>query len=123
MSDVTKAYEITTKWQKNVFKLPSGSSGKHFTQALTKLYEAYSTRSPLKGVAFKAAALLAPLLLQQPAGKPAYRLNVDNLNRRLKLWDDGSIDALLREGQTIQDQMLKANKIATDTTLASVNGT
>ena len=118
VSDVNKAYEITTKWRKNVFKLPSGSSGKHFTQALTKLYEAYSTRSPLEGVAFKAAAILAPLLLQQPAGKPAYRLNVDNLNRRLKLWDDGSIDALLREGQTIQDQMLKANKIATDTTLA-----
>ena len=37
MADVNWAYETTTKWRKNVFKLPSGQSGKHFTSALTRL--------------------------------------------------------------------------------------
>ena len=93
----------STKWRKNVFKLPSGQSGKHFTQSLSRLYAAYGERSPIESVALKAAAIITPLLLQQPSGKPTYRDNVNHLSRRLLLWDDGNIKELL-EGQTIQAQ-------------------
>jgi len=79
INDVNVAYEITTKWRKNVFKLPSGQSGKSFTLALSRLYDAYASRSPLECIALKAAAILVPLLLQQPAGKPQYRDNVVTL--------------------------------------------
>jgi hypothetical protein len=41
---------------------------------------------------------MAPLLLQQPAGKPAYRENVKHLTRRLQLWEAGSIRELIKEG-------------------------
>src|SRR6185312_13061647 len=48
MADVNWAYETTTKWRKNVFKLASGQSGKHFTSALTRLYDAYGSRSAIE---------------------------------------------------------------------------
>ena len=62
---------------------------KLFTNALTRLYAAYGSRSPMEIIALKAAAVVTPLLLQQPAGKPTYRDNVAHLLRRLKLWDEG----------------------------------
>ena len=73
IASIDNAYEIVTKWRKNVFKLPSGHSGKSFTKALTRLYEGYALRSPLECIDFKAAAVIALLLLQQPSGKPIYR--------------------------------------------------
>ena len=118
INDVDRAFELTTKWRKNVFKLPSGHSGKDFTKAITRLYEGYGSRSPLECVAFKAAAIMSPLLLQQPAGKPTYRDNVNHLTRRLKLWDEGNIDDLIAEGETIQAQLLKSRKVIDDSTLA-----
>ena len=116
--DVNRAYEITTQWRKNVFKLPSGQSGKLFTKALTHLYDAYASRSPLESISFKAAAIITPLLLQQPVGKPTYRDNVAHLSRRLKLWDEGNIDELIKEGETIQKQLTKSLKCIDDSTLA-----
>ena len=118
IKDVNCAYEITTKWRKNVFKLPSGNTGKLFTKALSRLYEAYDARSPLECIALKAAAIITPLLLQQPAGRPTYRDNVQHLTRRLKLWEEGMIDDLLNEGATIQAQLVKSKKAVDDTTLA-----
>src|SRR5262249_13358204 len=108
----------TTKWRKNVFKLPSGQSGKHFTRALTFLYSSYADRSPLEGVALKAASIMAPLLLQQPPGKSSYRENSDHLSRRMQLWDQGKIRELVHEGKTIQDRLEKSQKTVSDATLA-----
>ena len=84
IKDVEQAYRTVTKWRKNVFKLPSGSSGKHFVQALAHLIASYGERSPLECIALKGAAILAPLLLQQPMGKSTYRENIEHLTRRLK---------------------------------------
>ena len=81
IDDVQRAYEQTVKWRKNVFKLPSGSSGKKFTQALSKLYLAWGEKTPLECIALKAAAIMAPLLLQQPASKTSYRENTEHLER------------------------------------------
>ena len=81
-----------------MFKLPSGQSGKHFTQALSRLFVAYGERSPMQCIALKAAAILTPLLLQKPMGKPTYRDNLEHLTRRLQLWEDGNIEELLEEG-------------------------
>ena len=66
----------------------------------------------------KAAAIITPLLLQQPSGKPTYRDNVNHLSRRLQLWDEGNINELLNEGATIQAQLTASKKAIDDTTLA-----
>ena len=68
--EVEQAYEVIIKWRKNVFKLPSGQCGKQFTQTLGLLLAAYGEKGPLECIALKAAAILTPLLLQKPAGKP-----------------------------------------------------
>ena len=65
--DVNQAFDVIAKWRKNVFRLPSGSAGKHFTQAKAEMYAAYGEKSPMECIALKAAAIMAPLLLQQPA--------------------------------------------------------
>ena len=93
--DIDNAYETTTKWRKNVFKLPSGQTGKHFTQEIARLYTCYSDKSPQECIALKAAAIMVPLLLQQPAGKPSYNKNKGHLDRRLGLWKDGKFEDLL----------------------------
>src|SRR3954469_12221928 len=118
IKDVEHAYEAITKWRKNIFKLPSGHSGKHFTQALSRLFVAYGERSPLESISLKAAAIITPLLLQQPTGKPTYRDNVGHLTRRLQLWEEGNIKDLLVGGATIQAQLAASKKAIDDSTLA-----
>ena len=73
---------------------------------------------PLQCIALKAAAIMAPLLLQQPAGVPKYRANAAHLQRRLDLWDKGSFGDLLKEGETIQGQLARSHKTLDDTALA-----
>ena len=113
INDIQQTYEVTTKWRKNSFNLPSGQSGKQFTQALVRLFAAYGERSPIECIALK-----TPLLLQQPAGKPTYRDNVTHLLRRLVLWEEGKIIELLKEGATIQAQLTASAKMMDDSTLA-----
>ena len=110
IKDVERAYETTIGWRKNVFKLPSGQSGKHFTQALSRLFSAYGERTPMECIALKAASIITPLLLQQPSGKPTYRDNDNHLTRRLQLWEEGKIIDLLDEGFTIQAQLVASRK-------------
>ena len=117
IKDVDFAYEITSKWRKNVFKLPSGQAGKSFTRALSHLYENFANRGPLEGISFKAAAIMAPLLLQQPANKSSYRENSAHLSRRMSLWDEGKISDLIHEAQTIQDRLEDRGKVS-DATIA-----
>ena len=97
---------------------PAARAANSLQMQLSRLYAAYGSRSPTEGISLKAAAIIAPLLLQQPAGKPTYRDNVNHLSRRLKLWDEGSIDELIEEGETIQAQLVKSNKCVDDSTLA-----
>ena len=66
----------------------------------------------------KAAAVITPLLLQQPSGKPTYRESAVHLLRRLKLWDEEKIGELISECKTIQAQLAKSSKVMNDTTLA-----
>ena len=66
----------------------------------------------------KAAAILTPLLLQQPCGKPTYRDNVNHLTRRLLLWQEDHIKELLKEGSSIQAQLANSKKVIDDSTLA-----
>ena len=44
IKEVDQAYRAVKKWRKNVFKVPSGSSGKHFVQTLTNLNASYGEK-------------------------------------------------------------------------------
>ena len=56
ITEIDEAFEKIVVWRKNVFKLPSNHSGKHFTQELSRLFLAFAEKSPLECIALKAAA-------------------------------------------------------------------
>lgn len=50
-------------------------------------------------------------------GKPTYHVNIQHLTRRLQLWDEGNIQELLKEGNTMQGKLKANNKDPDDATL------
>ena len=104
-SVIDDAYTQTAHWKSNLFKVPSGSTGKQFVAEITCLFESFATESALEAVALKAAMTLPALLLQKPHAKSKVQEHTACLRRRLSLWDKGDIVELLKEGRAIQRSM------------------
>ena len=83
--------------------VPSGKAGKRFVQELTRLFSAYADASAMEGIAIKAAMTACSLLLQKPHSGSKSHDHATALERRLKSWEEGDIDSLMREGRTIQN--------------------
>ncbi|MCY4641269.1 MAG: reverse transcriptase domain-containing protein, partial [Gammaproteobacteria bacterium] len=98
-------YEEIVHWRRNLFKVPSGKAGKSFVQELTRLFRAYANGSALECIALKAAMVLPALTLQKPHPNSKAKDHTLHLDRRLKAWAKGDINALLLEGRTIQRQL------------------
>lgn len=98
-------YEETVHWRRNLFKIPSGKAGKSFVHELTKLFRAYADGSALESIALKAAMVLPALMLQKPHQKSKAKDHSSHLDRRLRMWARGDINALMLECRTIQNQL------------------
>ena len=103
--DIDAAYDIVVRWKRNLFKVPYGNIGKKFVSELARLFREYANSSALEAVALKAAMTMPSLLLQKPHNKSKEKENSACLERRLSLWLEGDISALLKEGQSIQDRL------------------
>ena len=90
--------------------MPSGKVGKAFVQELARLFSAYSDRSAMECFSLKAAMVLPVLVLQKPHQRSKAKDHVAHLERRLKLWSKGSINELILEGRTIQQQLTSKNR-------------
>ena len=101
------AYDETVHWRKNCFKIPHGNAGKSFVNELARLFQAFATGSALESVALKAAMTLPPLLLQKPHRNSKTKTLIACLERRMKLWEEGDIPELVREGRAIQNRLPK----------------
>ena len=93
-------------WQRNLFRVPYGRVGGDFVQELAKLFHSYGEAGALEAIALKAAMLMCALLLQKPHSRTSNRDLVSCLQRRLSLWIQGDVDALLDEGRTIQQRLV-----------------
>ena len=102
------AYETVVHWRRNSFLIPSGKAGKGFVMELARLYQAYADNSALHSIAFTACCVFQVLLLQKPHAKSKSKEHVACLERRLLLWHNGDIPALLNEGKCIQDHFQSA---------------
>ena len=102
---VNRAYESIVHWKHNLFLVPYGSVGCRFISELAKLYEGFGSASAMECIALKSAMVLPALLLQKPHARSKSREHVKCLERRLLLWCEGDVDALLIEGQTIQQHL------------------
>ena len=106
-SVLNRIYEETVHWSRNLFKIPSGKAGTAFVREISRMFRAFADSSALESVAMKVVMVMPALLLQKPHPRSKARDHVVHLERRLQLWLDGRLDELLKEGRTIQRQLLR----------------
>ncbi|XP_066919036.1 uncharacterized protein [Clytia hemisphaerica] len=104
---INNSYEKIVYWRKNLFKLPSGRTGKDFIREVTRLLNAWIEDSPLGVVSMKAVHIMPALLLQKPSKTSKAHDHVEALERRLLQWRRGDIEALVKEAETLQSRLPK----------------
>ena len=92
---MNQAYKEVIHWRRNLFQIPSGSSGKAFVTELARLYQAYADGSDLETIAIKACTVAPILLLQKPYRTSKSKDHVKHLQRRLDMWHNGEIESLI----------------------------
>ncbi len=112
VDQVNAAYETVVKWKKNLFQVPTGKVGKLFVEELTKAITNFTSSSALEEVALTMVMVLPALLLQKPSRRSKTKDHIAYLDKRLKWWQDGELDLLVREGVAIQDKLLKSKMSA-----------
>ena len=99
------AFAEVVHWRKQFFQIPNGQVGKEFVSELARLFRCYADNSALESVALKAVTVCCVLLLQRPHVRANTWDCITCLSRRLDLWSEGQIDALLSEGRSIQQRL------------------
>ena len=109
---INSSYDEVVHWRRNLFKVPSGKSGKAFVGELARLFASYGEESILEPIALKAAFTSESpvLMLQKPHSRSKAKEHSVHLQRRLDLWRKGDLNSLLLEGRTIQCQFLQLQK-------------
>ena len=104
------AYNEITTWRKNTFLVPYGKIGRDFIDQLSKHINDWNNGTAMQHLALKAAIVLLAVGLQKPSQKSKTKEHQECLEKRLKLWRNGEIDCLLREGRMIQRRIQKSCK-------------
>ena len=95
-----------------MFKVPHGRHGKSFVAELASLFGSYAKESAKERIVLKAAFLFLLLMPQTPNRRSKNHNLVSALERRLSLWRNGSLEKLLKEGQTIQQKFVVGSRKA-----------
>ena len=62
---INSCYKESTKWRRNLFLLPSGSTGKQFITEMTRLISEWNKSSPMYEIALISVMIMPSLLLQK----------------------------------------------------------
>ena len=84
--------------------LPSGAAGKNYNEEVTRLMKLWVNDTPLRKIALRAVHMMPASLLQKTFKSSKSKSHHAALERRLTLWEEGKIEKLLYEGQTIQER-------------------
>ena len=90
-SPIDSAYNEITTWRKNTFLVPYAKIGRDFIDQLSKHINDWNNGTAMQQLTLKAA-----------------KEHQECLEKRLKLWRNGKIDCLLREGRMIQRRIQKS---------------
>ena len=93
--------------------MPSGAAGEKYIAQITRLLKFCIQDSPLKSIALKGIHVdtrMSAFLLQKPSKNSKSKDHLVSFERRLKLWEEGEIRNLLREGEAIQERMKSSEK-------------
>ena len=107
---VVKTYNITTRWKRNIFYLPTGKAGECFIEELTKVISHFNDGGAFESVSLMMVTIMFPLLLQKPAPNSKTADHMRYLEKRINMWKEGRISELLDERKTIQNRMTRKKK-------------
>ena len=111
---IDNTYDEVVQWNSNLFKVPSGKAGRDFLDEMVKTINLFNCGSNLASVAITMSMIMPPLLLQKPAKSSKAKDHRMYLEKRLKLWTEGKISELVREGKVIQKRLSMNKKKRTD---------
>ena len=107
----TSGQYIST-WHMSTKSLPSSKSLSQSWHASSKLSR------HLECIALKATTLMQTLLLQKPSHTSKSKDHITHLQRRMELWSDGDIQALLDEGKCIQKRLSHTASLSNSNAIA-----
>ena len=87
----------------------NGAARKNYIEEVTRLIKLWIYDTPLRKIALKAVYVMLALLLQKPSKSSESKDHHAALERRLKLWEEGKIEELFYERQTIQEKLTLPN--------------
>ena len=100
-----QVYNEVVRWKRNVFMPPTGKSGKDLIDEMTKLVNAWTSRSSKEPVAMTMLMVMPALLLQKPSKRSKAADHSRVLQKRVDFWKEGKITELLSEGRAIQRRL------------------
>ena len=86
VSKVDKIYLKVSRWQRNLFYLPTGKVGEDFIAELSRIFNLFASGSPFETIAFTMATIVFPLVLQKPAPNSRTADHKKYTEKRLLLW-------------------------------------
>ena len=89
--------------------VPTGATGKKFIDEISRLLNLWSNNTPHKNIALEAVHVMPAILLQKPSKTSKAKDHLKALERRLILWEEGTITELVNESKTIQDRLSSTN--------------
>ena len=101
--------KITT-WQKNIFELPRGKAGKDFIAETTRLWQLFNNKTLWEPVAIHLLIIFLPLMLQKPSIRSKSKDHRRYLEKRLQMWKDGELEALMAEAEEVQRRLCASKK-------------
>ena len=101
--------KITT-WQKNIFELPRGKAGKDFIAETTRLLQLFNNKTLWEPVAIHLLIIFLPLMLQKPSIRSKSKDHRRYLEKRLQMWKDGELEALMAEAEEVQRRLSASKK-------------
>ena len=118
-ASINSAYAEVVHWRRNIFKIPWGAAGKEFVRETSRLLLAFAEKSALASVAITAAMLLPTLVLQKPPNSSCAKDHAQHLLRRMKAWNAGDFEGLLKEGRVIQNHLDRHRRVPSEDQLAT----
>ena len=96
-----------SSWHKNAFLIPRGRVGNEFLIEFTRLLNLFNYKTSFEQHAISLSLIFVTLVTQKPSRNSKAKTNSEYLAKRLQLWKDQNIEALLKESREIQNRLKK----------------
>ena len=107
---IQETFDEITTWQKNTFEVPRGNAGRDFISEMARLIQLFNNKTRWEPVAIHCLQIFMPLMLQKPSKKSKNKDHIRYLVKRIKLWKEGKLSALISEGKEIQKRLQSSSR-------------